>query len=112
MEMPWLPASTLSLKWLLIQILVLFPWVVESRSSYFCSKAVYNSPLMPDCAHALAALPRADDYYRYYVEPQLETAPPEADWQGWIDERPSQFQRKVIQVPKFWSYGKHACLQN
>lgn len=60
---------------------------------------------MPDCARALAALPHADGYYRYYVEPQVETAPPEADWQGWTDERPEQLQRKVVQVPKFWSYG-------
>ena len=111
MEMPWLPASSLSAKWLLIQIPVLFSWAVECHSSYFCSKAAYNSPIIPDCAHALAALPQADEYYRFYVEPQVETAPPKADWQGWIDERPLQYQRKVIQVPKFWNYGKHACLR-
>ena len=109
--MSWLPASSLSLRWLLVQNLVLLSWVVESRSSYICSKAVYNSPVIQDCTHALAALPQADEYYRYYVEPQLETAPPEADWRGWVDERPFRFQRKVIQVPKFWSYGKHACLR-
>lgn len=111
MKMSWLPASSLSLRWFLVQNLVFLSWAVDSRSSYFCSKAVYNSPVMQDCAHALAALPQADEYFRYYVEPQLETAPPEADWQGWIDERPVGFQRKVIQVPKFWSYGKHACLR-
>ena len=66
---------------------------------------------MQDCAHVLAALPQADDFYRYYVEPQLETAPPGADWQGWIDGRPLPFQRKLIQVPKLWSFGKHACLR-
>lgn len=66
---------------------------------------------MQDCSHALAALPRADRDYSYYFEQQLETAPPESDWQGWTDDRPIAFRKKVVQVPRFWSYGKQACLR-
>ena len=71
---------------------------------------MYNNPGLQDCSHALAALPQVDRFYRYYVEPQLETAPPRYDWQGWADERPVTFQQKVVQVPKFWSSGKLARL--
>ena len=71
---------------------------------------MYDSPVMQDCSHALAALPRADASYRYYIEQQLETAPPEFDWQDWKDERPIYLRRKVVQVPRFWSYGTQACL--
>ncbi|KAL9074319.1 MAG: hypothetical protein Q9161_002305 [Pseudevernia consocians] len=60
---------------------------------------------MQDCSHALAALPRADGYYSWYFEQQLETAPPESDWRGWTDNRPIAFRRKVVQVPKFWNHG-------
>lgn len=66
---------------------------------------MYDSPVMQDCSQALAALPQADRFYRYYIEQQLETAPPESDWQGWTDERPSSFRMKLVQIPKFWSYG-------
>ena len=73
---------------------------------------MYGSPAMQDCSHTLAALPPADPFYRYYLEPQLETTPPKFDWQGWTDERPKKFQRKVVQVPKFWSYGKPGSLRS
>ena len=66
---------------------------------------------MQDCSHALAALPRADGFYSWYFEQQLETAPPESDWRGWTDNRPIAFRKKVVQVPKFWNHGKQACLR-
>lgn len=66
---------------------------------------MYNSPVMRDCSFALIALPEADEHYRYYIEQQLETAPPDSDWHGWNDDRPIRQRAKVVQVPKVWSYG-------
>ena len=109
--MSWRSASSLPPRWLLYYCLMLFLRVVTSGSSYFCSRNMYDSPVMQDCSHALATLPPADEFYRYYIEQQLKTAPPESDWQGWRDERPTIYRRKVIQVPKFWSHGKQACLR-
>ena len=77
---------------------------------FFCSRHVYDSPGLLDCSDALAALPRADSFWRYYVEPQLEVVPPVYDWLGWADLRPATFRQKITQVPKFWSSGKQACL--
>lgn len=66
---------------------------------------------MQDCSHTLAIFPQADGFYRYFFEQQLETAPSDSDWQGWKDERPGSLRHNVVQVPKFWSYGKQACLR-
>ena len=70
---------------------------------------MYDNPGLQDCLQTLATLPHADRLYRYYIEPQLETAPPESDWQSWADERPSPLRQKLVQVPKFWSHGKQVC---
>lgn len=108
--MPWLSTSPSPLISLLFHYLLLVPLTAASGSSYFCSREIYNRPFIQDCFYALAALPQADPSYRYYFEQQLDTAPPESDWEGWTDDRPSFWRKKVVQVPKFWSYGKQACL--
>lgn len=73
---------------------------------------MYNSPVMRDCSYALTALPEADEHYRYYIEQQLQSAPPDSDWHGWNDDRPIQQRAKIVQVPKVWSFGKQARLRN
>lgn len=102
--MSWLSTSSSPLLWLLLHFSVRLPLLVAG-SSYFCGKNTYDSPDIRDCSYALAALPQADGFYRYYIEQQLATVPPQFDWQGWKDERPSYIKRSPIQVPKFWSYG-------
>lgn len=103
--MSWLSTSSQLLLWVLLHCSLVVPLVAASGSSYFCSRNMYNSPVMRDCSFALIALPEADEHYRYYIEQQLETAPPDSDWHGWNDDRPIRQRAKVVQVPKVWSYG-------
>lgn len=109
--MSWFWAPSSPLPWFLFHCLVLLPLVAASGSSYFCSKSIYDSPDMRDCSYALAAVPQADGFLRYYIEQQLATGPPDFNWRDWKDERPSPFQTNKVQVPKFWNYGKEACLR-
>ena len=103
--MPWLSSISLPLA-LLVLHCSLIKFAETSNSKYHCSKNIYGSPILQDCAYALNVLPRADGFFRYYIEPQLLTAPPDFDWEGWADERPFGLRRDPVQIPKFWSYGK------
>lgn len=106
MTMRWLWTSSSPLIWLLLRCTILVQIVAASGSSYFCSRNIYDSPVIQDCSHALAALPQADEFYRYYIEQQLQAAPPDSDWESWKDERPISFRRNLVQVPKYWSHGE------
>ena len=106
--MSWLSSLSLPLVWLVLHCSVLVILAAASNSLLFCSRNIYGSPIPEDCSHALTALPQAENYFRYYVEPQLETTGPDFDWEGWADERPPDIRRGVVQIPKFWSFGKRA----
>lgn len=62
--------------------------------------------MQQDCHDALRILPTADLFDRYFVEQQLTTGPQQADWSSWSDIRPETLRQKIVQTPKFWSYGK------
>ncbi len=81
--------------------------IIPVRASlFYCSKAIYGVPAQQDCQEVLSTLPAADLFYRYFVEQQLSTGLPQADWTHWSDRRPLGLRQKIIQVPKFWSYGE------
>lgn len=109
--MSWLSSISLPLALLVLQCSLLVKLVVASNSKYLCSKDIYGSPILQDCAYALNALPRADGFFNYYIEPQLLTAPPDFDWEGWADDRPFGLRRELVQIPKFWSFGKRALIR-
>ena len=111
--MSWHSTSSWPQVWLALRCSLLFQLVAVGGSSLFCSRDIYDSPDLHDCSQALATLPQADQFYRYYLEPQLATIPPALDWQGWIDERPPIVRQKIVQVPKIWSCGEQtfSCIQ-
>ena len=96
--------------WLLLYCSSLIRPGAANDPVYFCSRYTYDNPSLQDCSRALAALPQADPFWRYYAEPQLQVAPPVYDWLGWTDQRPATFRQRVVQVPRFWSSGKQARL--
>lgn len=53
---------------------------------------------------ALSAVP-TDDVVQFFVEQQLRTGLPEANWARFADPRTSGSQKEVLQVPKLWSHG-------
>lgn len=65
---------------------------------------IYGSPTQADCTAALASLPR-DTAVHYFVEQQIRTAPPVANWIPFVDhgERDPQL---IVQLPKWWSRGE------
>ena len=104
--MSWLLIPFSPLLYLVLHCSILFRLGTANDPVYFCSRQIYDSPGLQDCSHALAALPRADPFWKYYIEPQLDAAPPVYNWLGWQDPRPASLRRKINQVPKFWSSGK------
>ena len=88
--MPWLLTSFSPLLWLVLHCSFLIRLGAADDPDYFCSRYVYDSPGLQDCSRALAALPRVDRFYRYYIEPQLDVAPPIYEWLGWEDGRPTE----------------------
>ena len=51
------------------------------------------------------SFPTPHPYYYYFIEQQLATGPPVADWTEWWDSRAPGRERTIIQIPKFWSHG-------
>ena len=109
MRMSWFLTSFSPLLWLLLHCCIIVPMIAAGKAALFCSRDIYDNPGLQDCSRALAALPQADRFYRYYVEPQLGATPPQYDWEESMDERPVTFRQKIVQVPKVWSSGKQAC---
>ena len=110
--MSWLLISFSPVLCLVLHCLILVQLGTANDPVYFCSGHLYDNPSLQDCSHALAALPQVDPFWRYHVEPQIEVAPPEYDWLGWADQRPSTFRQKIAQIPKFWSSGKQIYLDS
>ena len=71
----------------------------------FCSRNSFGIPRYRDCASALSAVPK-DSSTRYFVEQQLRTRFPGENWVPFVDPRPPGLQKNVVQLPKWWSYGK------
>jgi len=69
-----------------------------------CDSGLYGSPTYADCHGAVASIPQ-DRAVRFFVEQQLRTAPPQADWTYFSDPRPLEYQQTIAQTPKWWSRG-------
>ena len=110
--MSWLLISFWPLLCLVLHCSIFVQFGNADDPVYFCSRHFYDNPGLQDCSHALATLPRADPFWRYHVEPQLEVAPPGYNWLGWADQRPATFRQKIAQTPKFWSSGKQVYLDS
>ena len=57
------------------------------------------------CVWALSAVP-TETAIRFFVEQQLRTELPQANWAPFVDLRPFGSQGDVVQVPKIWSHGR------
>ena len=71
----------------------------------FCSREIFGVPDYRDCMGALSAVPRHNDI-QFFVEQQLRTQLPQANWPPFVDPRPSGSRREVVQVPKIWTYSR------
>lgn len=72
-------------------------------NSPYCN-SIYGYPLYSDCTKVLSRLPQ-DEGTRFFVEQQLRSVPPRADWPPFEDPRPREHQQTVVQIPKWWSHG-------
>ena len=100
-------ASYLSLKYLHIVFLALMlahAYIVEATFVY-CSRENFGVPNYRDCTVALSVLPTTE-IIQFFVEQQLRTGLPEANWAKFVDPRPFGSQREVVQVPKLWNHSR------
>lgn len=79
--------------------------VLSSNAYPKCNGGLYGSPTYADCHHALSSIPQ-DTAIHFFVEQQLRTAPPQADWEYFPDLRPLRYQLPHAQTPKWWSRGE------
>lgn len=93
---------------LVLELLLLVLPASNAATKPTCSN-IYGSPAPADCAAALAKLPR-DTTIRYFVEQQMRTAPPAADWIPFVDTRGALAQ-PVSQLPIWWSHGRSHLLR-
>ena len=84
---------------------LVFAHVCIVEAFVFCSREVFGVPNYRDCTRALSAIP-TDNVVQFFVEQQLRTALPGANWPSFRDPRPVGQQEPIVQVPKWWSYGK------
>lgn len=75
-------------------------------NSPYCD-GVYGFPLYSDCTKVLSRLPQ-DEIVHFFVEQQLRSAAPQADWPPFEDPRLRKYQQAVVQIPKWWSHGEDA----
>lgn len=97
------PACSLSLMYsrtFVFALILARVCIVESF--IFCSRDIFGFPKYSDCMLALRAVP-TDNVIQYFVEQQLRTGLPEANWATFVDPRPSGSKREVVQVPKLWN---------
>lgn len=86
-----------------IELLLLSLPATDAGSWPTCSH-IYGHPAPADCASALAKIPR-DATSRFFVEQQMRTELPVANWIPFVDTRRSRPQ-PVSQLPKWWSRGR------
>ena len=71
----------------------------------FCSREVFGIPEYRDCMDALSSVPR-DNVIQFFVEQQLRTGLPVANWAPFTDPRPTESRKEIMQVPKLWNQGR------
>lgn len=98
-----------SLLALAVELLSLFFPTSQALSSPTCNN-IYGNPFWPDCTAALDKLPR-DTTVRFFVEQQMRTAPPAANWIELVDGR-GPYSQPIAQLPKWWSRGESNILHN
>ena len=76
-------------------------------TSVFCSRSQYGAPTHSSCVAAFKNLYTGDDKKRLFVEQQLRVELPQGNWKPISDPRPSESVQAIVQIPKFWSDGKH-----
>ena len=86
---------------------IILQTALNNASPHLCSNERYGSPASESCLEAVSKIPQ-DRTLRYFVEQQLRTAPPQADWPGFQDSRPVGSKASVMQLPKLWSQGDAA----
>jgi hypothetical protein len=70
-------------------------------ASLFCDVDRYRTPISADCMGSLSQ----DMAIRFFVDQQMRTFAPPAVWDQFLDTRPPQSQEKIVQLPKWISYG-------
>lgn len=75
-----------------------------------CDDNRYGVPHSTDCVLAMSQLVPQDKAVRYFVEEQLRTSLQSPVWAGFKDTRPEFAQQKIVQLPKWTSYGTNTCL--
>lgn len=78
--------------------------VLGDAGSPACNSVVYGRPIPTDCQKLLSRLPQ-DKEVHVFVDQQMRTAPPQADWTYIGDPRPREYQQTLVQLPKWWSHG-------
>ena len=71
----------------------------------YCSARSFGYTDSADCSAALLNLPENTED-QFFVEQQLRTALPTADWRPFVDSRPPAFHQVVVQTPKLWSHSQ------
>lgn len=71
----------------------------------YCSRETFGAPRYTDCTGTLSAVP-TDAVTQFFVEQQLRTGLPGANWYSFVDPRPVGLRKEVVQIPKWWSQGK------
>jgi len=84
---------------------LVFVHVLSINAYPKCDSGLYGSPTYADCHDAFSSIPQ-DTAVRFFVEQQLRTAPPQADWTYFPDPRPLEYQQTLAQTPKWWSRGE------
>ena len=88
-------------------LLIAQTFFVDGR--VYCSARFYGSPDSVDCSAALLNLP-GDTADRWFLEQQLRTALPTADWRSFVDGRSPALWQPVVQLQKWWSHSQSSFL--
>jgi len=88
-----------------VSFCLILVYVLSINTYPKCDSGLYGSPTYADCHDAFSSIPQ-DTAVRFFVEQQLRTAPPQADWTYFPDPRPLEYQQTLAQTPKWWSRGE------
>lgn len=89
----------------MLHIWLLLIKIYSIQAAEYCSHGSYGRPAPADCVRLISRLPN-DKIIRFFVEQDLRTAPPQANWIGFADPRQSGYKQKIMQLPKWWSEGE------
>ena len=71
----------------------------------YCSGMAYNNPDTADCSAALLYLPM-DTTPQWFIEQQIRTALPDADWRPFASVPHPVSPVPLVQMPKLWSHSQ------